>query len=69
LKLKIHGIDIGIWIIAPRLKISLQSVPALSVSDLKKARRVLLYFHGNAGNRATFMRCEFYKVFLILVHG
>ncbi|KAI9012771.1 Alpha/Beta hydrolase protein [Gaertneriomyces semiglobifer] len=29
---------------------------------LKNAKRVFLYFHGNAGSRATFMRTDFYKM-------
>ncbi|KAJ3255925.1 hypothetical protein HK103_005841 [Boothiomyces macroporosus] len=31
-------------------------------SDLDKADIVFLYFHGNAGNRATFHRTDFYKM-------
>ncbi|KAI9206976.1 Alpha/Beta hydrolase protein [Polychytrium aggregatum] len=30
-------------------------------NQLKRAVRVFLYFHGNAGNRATFSRPDFYK--------
>jgi abhydrolase domain-containing protein 12 len=29
---------------------------------LLKAKRVFLYFHGNAGNRATFTRPQMYKI-------
>lgn len=31
-------------------------------SALVKAKRVFLYFHGNAGNRATFTRPQMYKL-------
>ena len=30
--------------------------------DLNEAELVFIYFHGNAGNRATFHRTNFYKV-------
>ncbi|KAK5669546.1 hypothetical protein QVD99_003937 [Batrachochytrium dendrobatidis] len=64
------GLTLGGWHILPR-KATANPTPGQAVPDdsdqradqlLKSAERVYLYFHGNAGNRATFHRNDFYKM-------
>ncbi|KAJ3176089.1 Monoacylglycerol lipase abhd12 [Irineochytrium annulatum] len=58
---------LGAWHILPHRLAPplLQDLPTRNAAyfntELKKADRVFLYFHGNAGNRATFVRPSFYK--------
>jgi abhydrolase domain-containing protein 12 len=63
-------IILGAWHILPlclidRPKVGMRPTNEFSddgSSKLKNADRVFLYFHGNAGNRATFHRTSFYKM-------
>ncbi|KAI8924904.1 Alpha/Beta hydrolase protein [Entophlyctis helioformis] len=67
------GLTLGAWHVLPRRAAPLPRPGVLSATDdsqshhhadlsLKSAERVYLYFHGNAGNRATFHRNDFYKM-------
>ncbi|KAL2919281.1 hypothetical protein HK105_200924 [Polyrhizophydium stewartii] len=64
------GATLGAWHLLPR-KAAPAPAPGMSAVDdsdqradalLATAGRVYLYFHGNAGNRATFHRNDFYKM-------
>lgn len=60
-------IVLGAWHLYPRSYISVNLSHKDNVThyqSLKYAERVYLYFHGNAGNRATGHRTAFYKVYL-----
>jgi abhydrolase domain-containing protein 12 len=62
------GLSLGAWHIKPKSRCSgpfpgIQSgVKTVGAQKLKDADRVFLYFHGNAGNVATFHRTSFYKM-------
>ncbi|KAI8900610.1 Alpha/Beta hydrolase protein [Globomyces pollinis-pini] len=64
------GITLGGWHILPRNTVT-KPKPNMNHVDknvpLSSAELVFLYFHGNAGNRATFHRTDFYKMMTSLV--
>ena len=63
------GKKLGAWHIVPRRDVSShlaeddsQGAKETGLASLDRAELVFLYFHGNAGNRATYHRTSFYKV-------
>ncbi|TPX55862.1 hypothetical protein PhCBS80983_g04966 [Powellomyces hirtus] len=67
------NVTLGAWHILPSIKvpqsvrIAVQDEDEVSrdrrfTTELASATRVFLYFHGNAGNRATYHRTDFYKM-------
>jgi abhydrolase domain-containing protein 12 len=54
---------LGAWHIFPRSRQLKMAIDSKKVYPFKDAKLVYLYFHGNAGNRATGHRTSFYKVF------
>lgn len=56
------GIRLGAWHISPRSSHLLEETDNEEMNELCKADIVYLYFHGNAGNRATYHRTSFYKL-------
>ncbi|KAJ1334747.1 hypothetical protein BSLG_007902 [Batrachochytrium salamandrivorans] len=68
------GLSLGAWHLLPHSSTQ-RPVPGLTLQEslnhrgdvlLKSAKKVYLYFHGNAGNRATFHRNDFYKMMTAL---
>lgn len=63
------GLTLGAWHILPRQKTPFinpyvgYDAQTNGNEMLKNADKVYLYFHGNAGNRATGHRISFYKVY------
>ncbi|KAJ3098950.1 hypothetical protein HDU96_010881 [Phlyctochytrium bullatum] len=69
------GVELGAWHVLPHptaqsiLKDFQPHDDSFFDAELGQADRVFLYFHGNAGNRATFVRPAFYKVLADLGKG